>query len=75
MLGSEGTLGFISEISLRLHGRPEAVSAGVCSFSELDGAVNTVIEAIQIGLPLSRIELLDELQIKAINQYKKTTHE
>mgnify|MGYP000176645719 CR=1 FL=1 len=75
MLGSEGTLGFISEISLRLHGRPEAISAGVCSFSELDGAVNTVIEAIQIGLPLSRIELLDELQIKAINQYKKTSHE
>ena len=74
MLGSEGTLGFISEISLRLHGRPEAISAGVCSFSELDGAVNTVIEAIQIGLPLSRIELLDELQIKAINQYKKTSH-
>ena len=75
MLGSEGTLGFISEISLRLHGRPEAISAGVCSFSELDGAVNTVIEAIQISLPLSRIELLDELQIKAINQYKKTNHE
>ena len=75
MLGAEGTLGFISEVSLRLHGRPEAVSAGVCSFSELDGAVNTVIEAIQIGLPLSRIELLDELQIKAINQYKKTIYE
>ena len=75
MLGSEGTLGFISEISLRLHGRPEAISAGVCSFLELDGAVNTVIEAIQIGLPLSRIELLDELQIKAINQFKKTSHE
>ena len=75
MLGSEGTLGFISEISLRLHGRHEAIYAGVCSFSELDGAVNTVIEAIQIGLPLSRIELLDELQIKAINQYKKTSHE
>lgn len=74
MLGSEGTLGFISEISLRLHGRPEAVSAGVCSFSDLKGAVDTVIEAIQVGLPLSRIELLDEAQIAAINKYKNTKH-
>ena len=74
MLGSEGTLGFISEISLRLHGRPEAVSAGVCSFSDLKGAVDTVIEAVQVGLPLSRIELLDEAQIVAINKYKNTNH-
>jgi D-lactate dehydrogenase (cytochrome) len=75
MLGSEGTLGFITEITLKLHGRPEAVSAGVCSFSDLAGAVDTVIEAIQICLPLSRIELLDELQMQAINEYKKTSHE
>jgi len=74
MLGSEGTLGFISEISLRLHGRPEAISAGVCSFSDLKGAVDTVIEAVQVGLPLSRIELLDEAQIVAINKYKNTNH-
>ena len=71
MLGSEGTLGFITEINLKLHGRPEAISAGVCTFKDLKGAVDTVIESIQIGLPLSRIELLDEVQIKAINQYKK----
>ena len=58
-----------------MHGRPEAVSAGVCSFSNLKGAVDTVIEAIQIGLPLSRMELLDEAQISAINKYKKTNHE
>ena len=75
LLGSEGTLGFISEVSLRLHGRPEAICAGVCNFSDLKGAVDTVIEAIQVGLPLSRIELLDEVQIKAINKYKKTSHE
>ena len=75
MLGSEGTLGYITEIDLKLYGRPEAISAGVCNFKNLDGAVNTVIEAIQIGLPLSRIELLDEVQIKAINKYKSTNHD
>ena len=75
MLGSEGTLGFISQIDLKLHGRPEAISAGVCSFENLSGAVDTVINAIQIGLPLSRIELLDEVQISAINKYKNTFHE
>ena len=75
MLGSEGTLGFITEINLKLHGRPEAISAGVCTFKDLKGAVDTVIDSIQIGLPLSRIELLDEVQIKAINQYKKASHE
>jgi len=75
LLGSEGTLGFISEVSLRLHGRPEAICAGVCNFSDLKGTVDTVIEAIQVGLPLSRIELLDEVQIRAINKYKKTDHE
>ena len=74
MLGSEGTLGFITEINLKLHGRPDAISAGVCNFDNLHGAVNTVIEAIQIGLPLSRIELLDEVQIKAINDFKNTNH-
>ena len=75
LLGSEGTLGFISEVSLRLHGRPEAICAGVFNFSDLKGTVDTVIEAIQVGLPLSRIELLDEVQIRAINKYKKTDHE
>ena len=75
MLGSEGTLGFITEINLKLHGRPEAISAGVCTFKDLKGAIDTVIESIQLGLPLSRIELLDEVQIKAINQYKKVSNE
>ena len=71
MLGSEGTLGVITEITMKLHGRPEAVSAAVCPFSKIEGAVNTVIEAIQVGLPLSRIELLDEIQIMAINRHEK----
>jgi FAD/FMN-containing dehydrogenases len=50
MLGSEGTLGFITEINLKLHGRPEAISAGVCTFKDLKGTVDTVIDSIQIGL-------------------------
>ena len=74
MLGSEGTLGFITEINLKLHGRPENISAGVCAFRDLKGAIDTVIESIQLGLPLSRIELLDEVQIQAINKYRKTKH-
>ncbi len=71
MLGSEGTLGVITEITMKLHGRPEAISAAICPFSEIEEAVNSVIEAIQVGLPLSRIELLDEIQIMAINRHEK----
>ncbi len=68
-VGSEGTLGVITEIQLRLHGVPEAVSAAVCSFSTMEGAVNTVIPTIQMGIPVARIELLDELQMDAINRF------
>ena len=57
-----------------MHGRPENISAGVCVFRDLKGAIDTVIESIQLGLPLSRIELLDEVQIQAINKYRKTKH-
>jgi D-lactate dehydrogenase (cytochrome) len=70
-VGSEGTLGIITEIQLRLYGIPEAISAAVCSFDTLAGAVDTVILTIQSGIPVARIELLDELQIKAINAYSK----
>lgn len=69
MVGSEGTLGVITEITLRLHGVPEATSAAVVSFPSLEGAVNSVIETIQYGVPIARIELLDELQVKATNDY------
>ena len=69
MVGSEGTLGIITEIQLRLHGIPEAISAAVCSFETLAGAVNTVISVMQSGLPVARVELLDEVQMEALNQY------
>lgn len=70
-VGSEGTLGVITEVQLRLYGIPEAISAAVCSFDTLAGAVDTVILTIQSGIPVARIELLDELQVRAINSYAK----
>ena len=71
LVGSEGTLGIITEIQLRLYGIPEAMSAAVCSFADLAGAVDTVIATIQSGIPVARIELLDALQITAVNAYSK----
>ena len=68
-VGSEGTLGVITELQLRLYGIPEAITAAVCSFDNLEGAVNTVIAVIQSGIPVARIELLDEVQMEAINRY------
>ena len=68
-VGSEGTLGVITEIQLRLQGIPEAMSAAVCSFDSMKGAVNTVIFTIQMGIPVARVELVDEVQIDAINRY------
>ena len=73
-VGSEGTLGVITEVTLRLHPVPEAVSAAVCAFDTLGGAVDTVIETIQLGLRVARIELLDAAQLDAINRYSKTNY-
>lgn len=70
--GSEGTLGIITEVTLRLYGVPEAMSSAVCSFADLDAAVRTVIQTIQFGVPVARIELLDAVQVDAINRYSKT---
>jgi D-lactate dehydrogenase (cytochrome) len=73
-VGSEGTLGIITEITLRLHPLPEAVSAAVCSFASMEGAVETVIATIQLGIPVARIELIDETQLDAVNRYSKTNY-
>ncbi|MFC3677812.1 FAD-binding oxidoreductase [Ferrovibrio xuzhouensis] len=70
-IGSEGTLGIITEITLKLYGIPEAMAAATCSFDTLEGAVNTVIQTIQAGIPVARIELLDDVQADAINKYSK----
>jgi D-lactate dehydrogenase (cytochrome) len=70
-VGSEGTLGVITEVQLRLYGIPEAISAAVCPFETMEGAVNTVMLAIQSGIPVARIELMDEIQVDAVNRYSK----
>ena len=70
-IGSEGTLGIITEIQLRLHGIPEASSAAVCQFPDLGSAVETVIAVMQAGIPVARIELLDDVQMGACIAYSK----
>ncbi|MBP2295319.1 FAD-binding oxidoreductase [Azospirillum rugosum] len=70
-VGAEGTLGIITEVTLRLYGIPEAISAAVCPFKDIRGAVDTVIQTIQTGIPVARIELLDEVQMDAVNKYSK----
>jgi len=70
-VGSEGTLGIITEVTLRLYGVPAAISAAVVSFPSVGAAVDLVIETIQSGIPVARIELLDEVQMDAVNRYSK----
>jgi D-lactate dehydrogenase (cytochrome) len=70
-VGSEGTLGVITELTLRLYGIPEAMSSATCWFKDIDGAVNTVIQTIQAGVPVARIEIADDVQMDAINRYSK----
>lgn len=68
-VGSEGTLGIIADITLRLYGIPETISAAVCSYPTVDDAVQTTILTIQSGVPIARIELVDEVQMQALNQF------
>jgi D-lactate dehydrogenase (cytochrome) len=71
LVGSEGTLGIITEVTLRLHPIPEAISAAVCSFDTLGGAVDAVVQCIQSGVPLARVEILDDVQMRAVNRWSK----
>ncbi|MEO1152466.1 MAG: FAD-linked oxidase C-terminal domain-containing protein [Pseudomonadota bacterium] len=68
-VGSEGTLGLMTELTLKLHGQPEAISAAVCAFDSVEDAVNTVISTIQMGIPMARIELLDAATAQSFNAY------
>lgn len=71
LIGAEGTLGIVTEITLRLHGIPEAIAGGTCPFPSVRAACDATIATIQSGLPVARIELLDALQVKACNAYSK----
>jgi D-lactate dehydrogenase (cytochrome) len=69
LIGSEGTLGIITELTLKLHGLPEAITAATCRFASVDDAVNCVITTIQCGIPMARIELLDHMMVRGFNAY------
>ncbi|MBL4807162.1 MAG: FAD-binding protein [Rhodobacteraceae bacterium] len=68
-VGSEGTLGIITEVTVKLQGQPEAISAATCVFPDVETAVNTVISTIQMGIPMARIELVDEVMVRGFNAY------
>jgi len=71
MVGSEGTLGVITELTLKLYGIPEAISAAICSFPSVEAACNATIMTMQVGIPVARIELLDAETVRAVNEYSK----
>ena len=75
MVGSEGTLGVMTEITLRLYPLPEAISAAVCSFPSIEAAVRTTIQIIQMGIPIARVELIDINSVRMVNAYSKLTLE
>ncbi|HCQ66637.1 MAG TPA: 2-hydroxy-acid oxidase [Rhodobacteraceae bacterium] len=71
-LGSEGTLGIITELTVKLQGQPEAITAGVCAFDAIDAAVDAVVAVIQMGIPMARIEFVDAEAVRAVNAYSGT---
>ena len=71
MVGSEGTLGIITELTLRLHSIPDKIAGGICSFPTIRAACNAVIQTIQLGIPIARLEMLDPLHVRACNAYSK----
>jgi D-lactate dehydrogenase (cytochrome) len=73
MVGSEGTLGVMTEITVKLYPLPEAVSAAICSFPSIEAAVRTTMTIIQMGVPIARVELIDAASVRAVNQYAKLT--
>jgi len=73
-VGSEGTLGIITELTMKLQGQPECTAAAVCDFPSIQAAVDTVIMSVQMGIPMARIELVDDTSIRAINNYSKTDY-
>ena len=72
-VGSEGTLGIVTEVTVKLYPVPEAMSAAVCAFGDVDAAVRAVIQTIQLGVPVARMELMDKLIVQAVNRFSKTT--
>ena len=71
MVGSEGTLGVMTEITLKIYPLPEAVSAAICSFPSIEAAVRTTIQVIQLGVPIARVELIDQNTVRMVNAYAK----
>jgi D-lactate dehydrogenase (cytochrome) len=71
MVGSEGTLGVITEVTVKLYPLPEAISAAICSFPSIEAAVRTTIEIIQLGVPIARVELIDANAVRAVNKHSK----
>ena len=73
-VGSEGTLGIITELTLKLHGQPECIAAAVCDFPDVESAVNAVIATVQMGVPVARAELLNDVQLRSVNAYSGTDY-
>src|SRR5690606_27565224 len=74
LIGSEGTLGIITSLTLKLYGIPQAISGGVCPFPSVEAACQAVIATIQMGIPVARIEFINTLGMKALNSYAKLNY-